>query len=258
MSTLRWIELICFGMNWSALPRNTSSAIQSQDQKRAALLEQVDPCSSYGYSAEQRWLADHRLMLQALIAGSGLLSGDPDDVARNTQEKKQQSNTSPAGMQRSSVLSNDYRQTSSAPRALPHRPERVSFQHTVRGQSSSKDLMQSGNSTATVSAALLTQPPGPTQSFMWKEKTLPSLPVLTPKESWSTGHIQATDSDVNTCGTPDEAMPQSLAWQALVALADSHDRSAGSRWKDALVHTLLRLLHVSHILGDAAAIDCTC
>ena len=168
-------------------------------------------------------------MLQALIAGSGLLSGDPHDVARNTQEEKQQSNTSPAGMQRSSVLSNDCRQTSSAPRALPHRPERVSFQHTVRGQSSSKDLMQSGDSTATIPAMLLTQPPGPTQSLMWKEKILPSLPALTPKESWFMGQIQATDSDVNTCGTLDEAMPQTLAWQALVALADSHNRSAGFR-----------------------------
>ena len=225
-------------MNWSALPTKTSSAIQSQDQKRAALLERVEPCScSCSCAATQDWLADHRSMLQALIAGSGLLSRDANNVARNTQESKQRSNTSPAGMDCTSVLSDDCRQTSSAPHALPHCPGRVSFQHTVRGQSPSKGLEQSGDSLTTASAMLFTQPPEPTGLLMQKEKILPSVPAHTPKGSWSQGQIQATDSEADTFGAPDETVPQTSAWQTLVALSDSHDRSAGSKWKNVMICT---------------------
>ena len=168
-------------------------------------------------------------MPQALIAGSGLLSRDADAVAQNKQES---GITSLAGMQCTSVLSDDCRPTNSAPNALPHRTEGVSFQYTVRGQSPSRGLVQSGDSTATTaSAMLLTQPHGTKQSLMRKEEMLPSVPAHTPKRTWFKGQIQPTDSEVDTFGTPDENMPQTSAWQALVALSGSFDRSAGSRWK---------------------------
>lgn len=170
------------------------------------------------------------MLLQALIAGSGLLSRDADNVAQNTQESKQRGNTTPAETQCTSVLSNDCRQTSSVPQALPHRAERDPFQHIVRGQSPSKGLEQSGDSTAaTASATLPIQPHGPTQWLMRNERMLPSVSAHIPKESWSKDQIQSIHLKGNTFGTPDKTMPQTSAWQALVALSDSHDRSAGSR-----------------------------
>lgn len=217
-------------MNWSALPTKSSGAVESKDRQRAALLERVEPCSSCGYSGEQDWLADYRLLLQALIAGSGLLSRNADNAAQNTQEAKQRGNTTPTEIPCTCVLSADCRQSSSTPQALPHCAEKVPSQHTLRQHSPSKYLEQSEDSTAaTGSATSLTQPYGPTQWLMRKERMLPSVSAHTPKESWSKGQIQSTDLEGNTLGTPDETMPQSSAWQALVALSDSYDRSAGSR-----------------------------
>ena len=211
-----------------------------------------------GYS-EQDWLAKHRLMLQALIAGSGLLSRDADFVARNKQESIQPGKNSLAGMQCTSVLSDDCRPTSSAPHALPHRTEGESFQYTVRGQSPSKGLVQPDDSTATTaSAMLLAQPHEIAQSLMRKEEMVPNVPAHTCKKGWFERQMQPTDSEVHTFGTPDKNMLQTSAWQALVALSDSHDRSAGSRWTKIPIWRLLPPLHVNHILHDAAAQECFC
>lgn len=147
--------------------------------------------------------------------------------------------SSPTQFRCTSVLSSDYHQISSTAHALPHPPERMSFQHTVRGQSPGKGTAEApaaqelhsvqfdDSSPATGSAKLLTQPHGPTQSLMRKRKVLPSLPVRTPTATWSQGQTQTTVSD--TFETSDENAPQTSAWQALVALPGNHDRSAWFR-----------------------------
>lgn len=218
-------------MNWSVLPTKASSAIQSQDQKRAVLLERVGKRLATAVSPLQsktRILI--LLFLQAIIAGSGLLSRGTDNGAQYLQEHQQPASqpTSPTQLRCPSVLSSDCHQISAA-HALPHPPERASFQHTVRGQSPGKERsVQFDDSTpATGSAQLLTQPHGPTQSLMQKRKVLPSLPVRTPTETWSKGQTHPTVSDAFE--TSDENAPQTSAWQALVALSGNHDRSARFR-----------------------------
>lgn len=181
-----------------------------------------------------------------------MLSRDPDNVARHNQNSRQRGDTSPAGMQYATLSSNDPRQTSSAPHALPHRPGKVSFQHTVRGQPSGRIMVQSEDSPAAASLLLLPQPIEPIHLPSQKEQVLASAPVHGLKEIWSKGQTVSSHSEVKTLCTPDGNEPKTPAWQALVALSDSHNRSAGTTSK-CFWYVMCCVVHWRTILYDAAA-----
>ncbi|KAL3160913.1 hypothetical protein ABBQ38_009305 [Trebouxia sp. C0009 RCD-2024] len=184
-------------MNWSALA--TSSSVESQEQKRAALLE------------------------RALIEGSGLLSRGSHNEAGHIQECRPAGSGSPSLAQRTGLLTHSQRSTTA--------PDKVYFQHIVKGQSARKSEVQLEDTTAAAASSKL-PPQRQESSHLLRPDTqaLPKGVANIPKEKWSMR--QTPNTAVDTVCTSDGNMLQNPTWQSLVAASDSHDRSAGNAQPD--------------------------
>ncbi|MCJ1242804.1 hypothetical protein MMC14_010813 [Varicellaria rhodocarpa] len=184
-------------MNWSAL--SASGALETREQRRAALLE------------------------QALIKGSGLISKALDDDASSGKR----GNMSLAS---SEHLSPDL-QSARRAATVPERTKHISFEHIVRRRSPCGGGGQLNDASINAASPPISALPPLSRNLL--SRTAQGL-YSSDNQNWhDQQHLLSTEasSSENGMATPvpsHGSLLPSGAWQALAAAPDTYDRSAVS------------------------------